>query len=82
MKVVTVTTQFVVTPVASVSLPFGSDVHYFVFTVWIQTIVSQLGRITIGALLVVKQRMRKHTLPSGLDGTKVMPIGGTIPRKS
>ena len=33
MKVVTVTTQFVVTPVASVSLPFGSDVHYFVFTV-------------------------------------------------
>ena len=29
-----VTTQFVVTPVASVSLPFGSDVHYFVFTVY------------------------------------------------
>ena len=25
--------QNVVSPVASISLPFGSDVHYFVFTV-------------------------------------------------
>ena len=29
----TFTTPFVVTPVASVSLPFGSDLHHFVFTV-------------------------------------------------